>query len=115
MDAARRASSSAAAMPATSGGATGGDRLVLLPAARSPRLGTRRLGRRPRRSPLERQMVAVFRPVHPHRVAFRVLPFEYGQGQRILQQALEGPLQESRPVDGVIALGDDELLGRGRY
>ena len=67
---------------------------------RLPALRTRRLGRRPGRDPLERQMVSVFRPVHPHRVTFRVLPFEHGQGEGVLQQALDGPLQGRAPYTG---------------
>src|SRR5437870_1460347 len=98
LDAALRASSSAAAIPVASRGATGGGRLVPLPAPCSLPLRTRRLGRRPGRDPLEREMVSVFRPVHPHRVAFRVLPFEHGHGERVLEQSLDGPRSEERRV-----------------
>src|SRR2546426_8508972 len=96
MDAALRAPSSAAAIPVASRGAMGGDRLVPLPAPCSLPLGTRRLGRRPGRGPLERQMVSVFRPVHPDRVAFRVPSFEHGHGERVLQQALDGDRKSTR-------------------
>src|SRR5207253_4633072 len=117
LDAARRASSSAAAMPARSAGEAGeaGGGRFPLPASRLPALRTRRLGCRAARDPLERQMVPVFRPVNPDRVAFGVPPFEQGHGERILEQPLDRPLQGPRPVHRVVALGHDQLLCGGRH
>src|SRR6266516_6656034 len=86
-DAARRASSSAAVMPSISGGEVG--RLGPFPLPPSPAfsggLRTRRFGRRRSGDPLERQVRAVLRAVHPHPVAFRVLAFEHGQRTRVLR------------------------------
>src|SRR5256885_4856084 len=115
MDAARRASSSAASIPSRSVAATGRPRIPL-PASGIPAfLRTRRLGSRSASDPVERQMVAVLGPIHPDGVALRVLPFQHGHGQWVLQQPLDGPLQRARPVDGVVALRHDQLFCGGRH
>src|SRR5437867_4441177 len=95
--AARRASSSAAAMPARSA---------------ADGLGTHRLGGR-RRDALERQVGPVLGPLDPHPVPLGVLAFGHGERERVLEQPLDGALQRPRPVHRVVSVGDDPLL-RGR-
>src|SRR5689334_4650051 len=112
-DAAGRASSSAAAMPARSIGGTGGDRRVPLPAPRSLPLGTRRLGHSAGDA-LEREATAVLRSINSHPVPLGVFPLEDGECQRILHQALDRALQPARAINRIVPLGDDQLLARGR-
>src|SRR2546422_9172057 len=84
---ARRACSSAAAMP----------------------LCTHRLSRA-----FERQRIPVLRPIDAHAVALDVLPLEHGDRERILQQALDGALERPSAVDGIVALGDEQMICCGR-
>src|SRR5207237_3623831 len=86
MSAARRACSSAAALP----------------------LSTHWLSR-----PLEAQRVSFFGSIDAHAIALGVLPLEYRYRERVLQQPLDRALQGPRSVHGVVALGDEQLL-RGR-
>src|SRR6266571_7575307 len=116
-DAARRASSSAAVMPSISEAEVG--RLGPFPLPPSPAfsrsLRTRRFWRRARRNALERQVGPVLRAVHPHTVPFPVLSLEHGERERVLQEPLDGALQGPGPVDGIVALRDQELLRRRRH
>src|SRR3989454_6101832 len=79
-DAARRASSSAAAMPARSA---------------ADGLGTHRLGGR-RRDALERQVGPVLGPLDPNSVPLGVLAFEHGERERVLEQPLDGDRKSTR-------------------
>src|SRR5881628_2887490 len=115
-DAARRASSSAAVMPSISAGGTG--RLGPFPLPPSPAfsrtLRTCRLGC-PGGDALKGDVHPVLRAVHPHPIPFHVLPLEHREGQRVLEQPLDGALQRPGPVHRVVSLGDDQLLRPGRH
>src|SRR5713226_892289 len=91
--AARRPSSRAAAMPARSTGPSGGDAFGAVPVPCPARLGTHRFASRAGWYALEREMLAVLGPAHPHQIPFGVLPFEDREGERVLHQPLDGTLQ----------------------
>src|SRR5205814_896085 len=114
VDAARRASSSAAAIPGPSAVAAGRGRFPL-PAPPVPAfLGTRRCGRR-RGQALEAERIAVFCPLHADPVAFGELPLEHGERERVLQQPLDRPLERPRAVHRIVPFRHDQLLRRGGH
>src|SRR5438477_12297300 len=110
VDAARRASSSAAAIPGPSAVEAG--RRFPFPVSRVPAfLCTRRFGRR-RGHALEAERIAVFRPLHADSVTFGELPLEHGERERVLQQPLDRPLERPGTIHRIVAFRHDQLLGR---
>src|SRR5438132_846907 len=114
LDAAFRASSSAAAMPTWWSGDAGLGRFPLSPSPFPALLCTRGLGHSPGDT-LEGEVTAVLRPVDPDAVALRVLALEHRQRERVLQQPLDRPLERPRAVHRIIPLGDEQLLRRRRH
>src|SRR5437763_15800912 len=102
VDAARRASSSAAAIPGPSAMEAGRGRFPF-PVSRVPAfLCTRRFGRR-RRHALEGAGVAVFRSAHADAAALDKLPLEPGERDRRLHQPLNRPLERTGGIHLVLS------------
>src|SRR5437773_1320620 len=110
----RRASSSAASIPPGSTEDGVGPARAPKPEPRAPPLGTRRFGCRCRHA-LERERITVLRPVHADPVAFRELPLEHGERERVLQQPLDRPLERPGAVHGIVAFRHDQLLRPGGH
>src|SRR5437667_3481736 len=73
-----------------------------------PVLGTHGLPRL-----LKYERVSVLRPIDSDAVALRVLSLEHRDGERILEQPLNRSLERARPVDGIVALGHQQVLRGG--
>src|SRR5579859_4261396 len=72
-------------------------------------LSTNRLARL-----FERDRIAVLGTIHANAIAFGILALEYGDGERILEEPLDRPLERARAVHRIVTLGDEQLLrGRG--
>src|SRR5882762_5850028 len=102
LDAASRAWLSAASIP--------------LPPSPCPALCTHRLALGAfRRNPFERKRIPVLRPIHLDPIALGELSLEHRYRERVLHQPLNRALQGARTVDRIVALRDDDLLGRRRH
>src|SRR3954454_20030854 len=51
---------------------------------------------------------------HPNGVSVVEVPLQQLEGDRVLQQPLNHPLEWAGPIDWVVSLGGDEGLGLGR-